>query len=96
MNVTVDGDQNVREVSFDNRSLDLMYEDSTEAGMYIDLNQDGSFDLELEDLERNGEVRETTQVVTFDTESYTLYFRYMDDSSRSGEGFLKLYQVKEL
>ncbi len=96
VNATVDADQNIRTVEFDGQSLDLMYEDSSEAGMYIDLDQDGSFDIELENLTRNGEVRETTQIVTFGNKSYNLYIRYKDDRDEEGEGFMRVYQVREL
>lgn len=96
VNVTVDSDQNTREINFDNRSLNLMYEDHGEARMYIDLDQDGSFDLELENLTHNGEVRETTQIVTLKAKSYRLYFRYKDDANEPDDAFLKLYQIREL
>lgn len=85
----------IKKAEFDNRSLNLMYEDSEAARMYIDLDRDGSFDRKL-NTTNDGEKRLTEEVVTLKNRSYRLYFRYRDDSERSGDGFLTLYRIKQI
>lgn len=95
-NITVDSDQPVKTVDFDNQSLQLMFESGQEARMYIDTDRDGSFDIELLDVVRDGEKHTITQLVTYKSTSYRLYFRYSDDKDLSGDGFLSLYRIQEL
>jgi hypothetical protein len=95
-NTTVGSDQPVKTVDFDNQSLQLMFESGQKARMYIDTDKDGSFDIELRDLVRDGEKHTLTQLVTYSSTSYRLYFRYSDDKNLSGDGFLTLYRIQEL
>ena len=95
-NVTVDSDNSVNSVNFDNRSLQLMFESGERARMYIDRDMDGSFDVELTDLERNGDTNTFTSLITYDSTSYRLHFKYSDNSSVEGDAFLNLYQIQEL
>lgn len=95
MNVTADSDNEIVTASFDNQSLDLMHEDQTRARFYLDLNQDGASDIEL-DVVRNGTVQETTQVVTFGEKSYRLHLRYKDALDRNDDSWIRIYRVVEL
>lgn len=96
LNATVNADQPTRTVEFDNHSIQLMFEDRETARMYIDKDNDGSFDIELEDLERNGEIHSVTELVTLGNTSYRLHFRYKDNDSVRDDAWLTLYQVQEV
>lgn len=94
--ITVDSDQSTKTVEFDNQSLQLMFESRQQARMYIDTDVDGSFDIELTDLVRDGNQHTATELVTYDNTSYRLHFRYSDDENVADDGFLTLYQIQEL
>lgn len=95
MDVEVNASNQIATASFDNRSINLMYESSPEAGMYIDVDRDGSFDRRIDGLVRDGEIRTKVELLGIEEDGYMLYFRYMDDPEQSGEGFLSLYQVRK-
>lgn len=94
--ITVDSDQSTETVEFDNQSLQLMFESRQKARMYIDTDVDGSFDIELTDLVRDGDRYTITELVTFENTSYRLHFRYGDNEDIENDGFLTLYQIQEL
>ncbi len=96
MNTTVDDDDEIATARFDNRTLDLMYEDTEEARFYIDIDRDGSFDKEFDGLKHNGEVYNVTETVNLGESTYMLYFRYKDSGNETGDGWLWLYRVREL
>ena len=96
MEVTVNSEQEVQRVEFENNSFELMFENREKARMYIDKDLDGSFDIELKNLTHDGEQHGLTRLITFDKTSYRLYFRYSDDDSIKGDGYLKLYQIQEI
>lgn len=95
-NVTVDAENNIREVDFDGRSISLLYEDSQEAKFYIDKDQDGSFDFQLTNTTHDGEVRTTQQAITFNRTTYRFRFRYKDDAEKEDDGYLTLFQIREI
>lgn len=95
-NATVDFDQSAETIEFNNQSLQLMFENRQQARMYIDTDVDGSFDIELTDLVRDGEEHTVTQLVKYGSTSYRLHFRYSDNENVTGDGFLTLYQIQEL
>jgi len=92
----VDGENDITTASFDNRSMDLLFEDEQEARMYLDLNQDGSADIELDGLNRSGRVQQTTETVTLGNQSYRLVLEYRDNSTSTGEAYLNLKTAKSL
>lgn len=96
LNETVNADQSSKTVEFDNHSLQIMFESTQKARMYIDTDVDGSFDVELTDLKHDGVKHTTTELVTYNSTSYRLHFRYKDDENVSGDGFLTLYRIQEL
>ncbi|MFB6214023.1 MAG: hypothetical protein ABEJ07_05670 [Candidatus Nanohaloarchaea archaeon] len=95
MNVTADSENNIVTASFDGREIDLMHEDSRQAHYYLDLDRDGSFDLELEGLVHDGQVREHNRTVTLNRTNYRLYFRYRDDAGEEDDSWFRLYRVVE-
>ncbi len=95
LDVRVNSSNQIATANFDNRSIDLLYESSAKAGMYIDVDQDGSFDTELEGLTRDGEEHTKVELLGIESDGYMLYFRYSDDFNVSGDGFLELYQVRK-
>lgn len=94
MNVTASSETDVATASFDGQSIDIMHEDSEKARFYLDLDQDGSFDVELEDLDRTGEVEETARVVSIGGKDYRLRFRYRDSPDVKGDSWIRLYLVR--
>lgn len=92
-NVTADADNQVVTASFYNRSIDIMYEDTEEAKMYLDYNRDGSFDYQF-DVQSDGEYHNTSRTVKLGGEEFALYFKYIDYSDRTGDGEITLYKVK--
>lgn len=96
MDVRVDSETDIATASFDNQKIDLMHEDSQSAKFYLDLDRDGSFDLELEGLEHDGETHNYNRTVTLNQTNYRLHFRYQDETEQVGDSWLKLYRVVEL
>lgn len=96
MNVTASSSQDVATASFDGQSIDIMHEDSKKARFYLDLDQDGSFDIELKDLDHTGEVEETARVVSIGGKDYRLRFRYVDSPDVKGDSWIRLYLVREV
>jgi hypothetical protein len=87
----VDGENDITTASFDNRSMDLLFEDEEEeARMYLDLDRNGSADIELDGLNRSGRVQQTTETVTLGNQSYRLVLEYRDNSTSAGEAYLNL------
>lgn len=81
----------VNSFSFDNHTMDLMFEGGSQIKAYLDINQDGSADMTIEDLVSDGQTHTVEKTVTFNTTSYRLYFRYS-----SSENYIELYQVREM
>lgn len=96
VNYTVGEGNDITTVEFDDRSMDLFHEDGEEASFYMDLDQDGSADIQLEDLERDGQIHSMTKVVDVEGKAYRLYFRYKDSSEERGDAQLWLYHVETL
>lgn len=90
MNVTVDTDNRVETLSFDNKTMDIMFEPEM-LSTFLDLNQDGTDDIEVE-LSEGEHIG--SQVVSFGPESYRIYFRYTVGGA--DESFLTVYRVRQL
>lgn len=96
MDVRVDQDTSVATAEFDGHSVDLMHEDSKKARFYLDLDRDGSFDLEIEGLAHDGETHRVNRTVTMNSTNYRLYFRYSDDGEEENDSWMELYRVLEV
>lgn len=96
MNVTVDSEIDIATARFDGKALNLMHEDSKKARFYLDLDRDGSFDLELEGLKHDGQGRKYNRTVTLGNTNYRLHFQYRDDARKEGDSWLTLYRVLEV
>lgn len=88
LNVTANEDNEIVTARFDNRSINLMYQDSPR--FFLDLNRDGSYDREI-NITGEG-VRETTELVTLEGRSYNLYLQY----NSSKPGWIKLYRAERV
>lgn len=91
-NVTADSENSIATASFYNESIDLMYEDTAEAKMYLDYDRDGSFDYQI-DVESDGERHNTSRTVSLGGDIYALYFKYTDSGEIEGDGEITLYKV---
>jgi hypothetical protein len=96
MNVTASDDNDIATVSFDNKSVDIFYEDTPEAKFYIDLNQDGSSDIQIDDLTHDGDTYSTTEIITLNSQNYRLYMTYRDSPETRNDGWITVYQVREV
>lgn len=96
MNVTLNDENDIATVEFDNRSLNLMHENTRSAKYYIDLDRDGSSDKRLKNIMHDGKIHHATELVTLKDKTYRLYFRYKDSSDERGDAQLWLYRVEEL
>lgn len=93
-NVTVGPETQTEQVNFDNRTVELFWEDVPLANAFIDKNLDGSYDREL-NITSDGQQRTTEEVINMENSSYRLHFRYMDEEER-GTGFLTLYRIQKI
>lgn len=94
-NLTLSSENAIQEVNFDNRSVNLLFEDSQEFSAYIDLDRDGSAEKKL-NTTSDGSKSVTTELVTLDGQSYRFFFEYIDDPERTEGDFITLYRVKRL
>lgn len=94
MNVTVNSDDQIKEARFDDKSFELMAEDSDEARFYFDFDKDGSFDREIS-IESDDTLRNTTELVQLDNSTYRLYLTYRDDPDINEDAFMTLFRVEK-
>lgn len=94
VNISLDSENNVQEVKIDNETVDFMFEDQDAIRVYVDKDQDGSSDLEL-NLTHDGNLHRDQQILTFDKTSYTVYYEYRDNSSIRGDELFKIYLIEE-
>ena len=94
MNVTVDSDNQIEEVTFNGSSMELMSEDTEEARFYFDFNMDGSFDREIS-IEHDNATRTTSELIELDNKTYRAYFRYRDDPEVDEDAFMTLYRIEK-
>lgn len=91
-----DGENDVATARFDNQSINLLFEDEPEARMFLDLDGDGGFEIELDDLNRSGTEQQNTETVNLGNRSYRLLFEYRDDPEETGEAYLNLRTATRL
>lgn len=95
LNVTVDASTGVKQVSFDNRSLKILHDNSAEGSFFLDLYGDGEIDRELS-IKRDGEVHQKQVFATLDGKTYVLYLRYLDSPGVRDDAWMTVYRVEEV
>ncbi|MFB6144737.1 MAG: hypothetical protein ABEJ98_05490 [Candidatus Nanohaloarchaea archaeon] len=88
----VNSSHNIRTLHFDNRSVDLLFSDRGRMSAYIDIDQDGGSDRELNITSGEGT---TSEILTLRGKSYRIYFSYFDGSG-SEDGRLQVVRVSEI
>jgi len=79
-----------------NNSVDMVMVDGLNASFYLDLEQDGSPSIVMEDLERDGRVHATSQTLDFRSGVYRLDLRYQDNSSQREDAWMRAYRVQKI
>ena len=75
-------------IRFYNESAELMVEQSPEADFYIDLNRDGSADIQL-NLDQDGKIRNDSRILDYRSGSYLLKFTYSDNANQPEDHWLR-------
>lgn len=97
-NLTVSPDNDIVTASFDGNSVDILRGSGVNASFYIDYDRDGNGaeeNGEITGLVRDGKIRKTSELATFNGTNYMLYFRYRTVPGEEGD-WLTLYRVKRL
>ena len=94
VDVRVDNNNSEGTIQFDNKKLGLTYENFKEAKFYYNFN-DSREDQEIEGLTYNGEVQTFRDIKSFGKDTYFLYFRYQDNASKFGDGWMELYRIEK-
>jgi hypothetical protein len=91
-NLTLDSDNQEERVEFDNRSVNITYENWNEFRAYIE-NGDKQWEL---NTTSNGERRTLSKIIVLGDEAYSLSFRYRDNPEEFDGDFLQLYRIKQI
>ena len=91
----INSTENQKVIRFYNESAELMVEQSPEADFYIDLNRDGSADIQL-NLDQDGKIRKDSRILDYRSGSYLLKFTYSDNANQTEDHWLRPTEVKLL
>jgi hypothetical protein len=91
----INSTENQKVISFYNESAELMVEQSPEADFYIDLNRDGSADIQL-NLDQDGKIRKDSRILDYRSGSYLLKFTYSDNANQTEDHWLRPTEIKLL
>lgn len=94
VNYTVHDSKDIATAEFDDRSIDIIHGSGSNMTFYLDLDQDGSVDVEIDDLQRDGQTHEDTKEVDIENKTYRLHYRYRDSAEEEGDAQLWLYHVE--
>ncbi|MFB6204429.1 MAG: hypothetical protein ABEJ75_02180 [Candidatus Nanohaloarchaea archaeon] len=95
LNATVDAQNGVRDVSFDNRSISLMHSNSAKGSFFLDIDRDGSPERKIE-VEHDGEIHQKQVFATVRGNTYILYLRYSDNPEKKDDAWMTVYKVEEV
>jgi hypothetical protein len=91
----INSTENQKVIRFYNESAELMVEQSPEADFYIDLNRDGSADIQL-NLDQDGKIRKDSRILDYRSGSYLLKFTYSDNANQTEDHWLRPTEIKLL
>ncbi|NMJ77215.1 hypothetical protein GLU64_02285 [Nanohaloarchaea archaeon] len=91
----INSTENQKVIRFYNESAELMVEQSPEADFYIDLNRDGSADIQL-NLDHDGKIRKDSRILDYRSGSYLLKFTYSDNANETEDHWLRPTEIKLL
>ena len=91
----INSSENQMVVDFYNESAELIVEQSPEARFYIDLNRDGSADIEL-GLNHDGTIRKQSKILDYRSGAYLFEFTYNDDANKTEDHWLRPESMKIL
>lgn len=92
LNITLNADNRKETVRFDNKSINLTYENWEEFRVFLETeNREDELNITSD-----GERRSLKQIVVADNNAYRLHFRYVDRPERSEEDFIQLYRIEQI
>lgn len=91
-NRTLDSDNNQEIVEFDNRSVEIVYENWNEFKSYVET---GGNQWKI-NTTSDGEKRTVKRIVVVEDNAYRFHFRYRDDPEISDTDFLQLYRIEQI
>jgi hypothetical protein len=95
LGLEVNSSQEIVTIDFNNRSFDLMLENSAEAAFYLDRDRDGSAERKFETIS-DGSIHRDTKILDFSDNIYTLQVSYRDNPEESGEAWMKIESIRLL
>jgi hypothetical protein len=91
-NITMNGDNRQETVEFDNKSVEIQYENWNEFRAFIDTDRN-RWDL---NTTSDGDRRTLEKIVVVGNDAYRFHFRYRDDSESFEGDFLQLYRIEQI
>ena len=95
INVEANSSESIRTVEFYNESIQILVEDGLNSTFYLDKDMDGSADETLE-IERDGDIHQSTQFLDYRNSIYRLYYRYSYSPEKENDGWIEFYRVEKL
>ncbi|MFB6116261.1 MAG: hypothetical protein ABEK10_02005 [Candidatus Nanosalina sp.] len=89
----VNSSNSIQKINFHNETASIMLEEGEKAEFYIDLDSDGSADIKLEGLVRDGNARKDSRILDYRSGAYLLKFRYSDNSSKTDDAWLSVSSI---
>jgi hypothetical protein len=91
-NITMNGDNRQETVEFDNKSVEIQYENWNEFRAFIDTDRN-RWDL---NTTSDGDRRTLEKIVVVGNDAYRFHFRYRDDPESFEGDFLQLYRIEQI
>jgi hypothetical protein len=95
LGLEVNSSQEIVTVDFNNRSFNLMLENSAEAAFYLDRDRDGSAERKFETIS-DSSIHRDTKILDFPENIYTLQVSYRDNQRESGDAWMKIESIRLL
>ncbi|MFB6203065.1 MAG: hypothetical protein ABEK01_01090 [Candidatus Nanohaloarchaea archaeon] len=91
---TVNASRGVIEVSFDNRTVELLHSDLAKGAFFFDTDEDPQTEREVA-VTRDGKVHQTRILLTVRGNTYIFHLRYADDPATTGDAWMEIYRIEE-
>lgn len=95
MDINLNSSNSVQTLDLENSSVDLLFEGSNSARVYLDTDRDGSADREL-NLTHSGQEETSSFILTVDSKSYRAYYRFYDDPETDNDAYLAVYRLSRI